>query len=46
MSIGLTGKTLALSFSFIVGAYIISLLLAGRKIRSVDLVECLKDSRE
>ena len=46
MSVSLTGKTLAVSFVFVVGAYLISLLLAGRKIRNVDMVECLKENRE
>lgn len=46
MSITLTGKTLLISAVFIAAAYVISLALSARKLKKVDMVECLKEERE
>ena len=46
MSISLTGKTLLISAVFIVVAYVVSLALSARKLKKVDMVECLKEERE
>ncbi|MBR1383916.1 MAG: ABC transporter permease [Ruminococcus sp.] len=46
MSIALSAKTFFISLIFVAVAYIVSLLLAGRKLKNVDMVECLKESRE
>ena len=46
MSITLTGKTLLISAAFIVVSYAVSLALSARKLKKVDMVECLKDERE
>ena len=46
MSIGLSAGTFFLSLIFVAAAYILSLLISGRKLKTVDMVECLKESRE
>lgn len=46
MSITLSGKTLLVSAVFIVVAYAVSLALSARKLRKIDMVECLKEERE
>ncbi len=46
MSTTLTGKTLLISAVFIVVAYVLSLALSARKLKKVDMVECLKEERE
>lgn len=46
MSILLTGKTLLISAVFIAAAYILSLALSARKLKKIDMVECLKEERE
>lgn len=46
MSIGLSAETFLLSLIFVAAAYIVSLLISGRKLKNVDMVECLKESRE
>ena len=46
MSIGLSVETFLLSLIFVAAAYIVSLLISGRKLKNVDMVECLKESRE
>lgn len=46
MTIELTMRTLFTGILFVGAAYIISLLLASRKLRKVDMVECLKEDRE
>lgn len=46
MSITLTGKTLLISAVFIALAYVLSLALSARKLKKVDMVECLKEERE
>lgn len=46
MSITLTGKTLLISAAFIAAAYVLSLALSARKLKKVDMVECLKEERE
>lgn len=46
MSITLTWKTALVSAVFIAVAYVLSLLLAARKLKKVDMVECLKEERE
>ena len=46
MSIGLSEETFLLSLIFVSAAYIVSLLISGRKLKNVDMVECLKESRE
>ena len=46
MSTTLTGKTLLISAVFIVVAYVVSLALSARKLKKVDMVECLKEERE
>ena len=46
MSITLTGKALLISAAFIVVSYAVSLALSARKLKKVDMVECLKDERE
>lgn len=42
----LTGKTLLISAVFIAAAYVVSLVLSARKLKKVDMVECLKEERE
>ena len=46
MSILLTGKTLLISAVFIAAAYVLSLALSARKLKKIDMVECLKEERE
>lgn len=46
MSILLTGKMLLISAVFIVAAYVLSLALSARKLKKIDMVECLKEERE
>lgn len=46
MSITLTGKTLLISAAFIVVSYAVFLAISARKLKKVDMVECLKDERE
>ena len=46
MSIMLTGKTLLISAVFIAAAYVLSLALSARKLKKIDMVECLKEERE
>lgn len=46
MSTALTGKTLLISAVFIAAAYAASLALSPRKLKTVDMVECLKEERE
>lgn len=46
MSTTLTGKTLLISAVFIAAAYVVSLALSARKLKKVDMVECLKEERE
>ena len=46
MSTVLTGKTLLVSAVFIAVAYIVSLALSARKLKKIDMVECLKEERE
>ena len=46
MSTTLTGKTLLISAVFIAAAYVVSLALSARKLKKVDVVECLKEERE
>ena len=46
MSTTLTGKTLLISAVFIGAAYVVSLALSARKLKKVDMVECLKEERE
>lgn len=46
MSITLTGKTLLVSAAFIVVSYVLPLALSARKLKKVDMVECLKEERE
>ncbi len=46
MYIALTGKTLLISAAFIAVAYVLSLALSARKLKKVDMVECLKEERE
>ena len=46
MSTALTGKTLLISAVFIAAAYAASLALSPRKLKNVDMVECLKEERE
>lgn len=46
MSTTLTGKTLLISAVFIAVAYVLSLALSARKLKKVDMVECLKEERE
>ena len=46
MSTTLTGKTLLISAVFIAAAYVVYLALSARKLKKVDMVECLKEERE
>lgn len=46
MSTTLTGKTLLISAVFIAAAYVVSLALSARRLKKVDMVECLKEERE
>ena len=46
MTIELTISGFLSGIFFVVIAYTLSLLLAGRKLRKVDMVECLKEDRE
>ncbi|MCR4597716.1 MAG: ABC transporter permease [Acetatifactor sp.] len=46
MTIELTVKSFVTGMIFVGLAYVISLLLAGRKLKKVDMVECLKEDRE
>ena len=46
MSIMLTGKMLLISAVFIAAAYVLSLALSARKLKKIDMVECLKEERE
>ena len=46
MYIALTRKTLLISAAFIAVAYVLSLALSARKLKKVDMVECLKEERE
>ena len=46
MSTALTGKTLLVSAVFIAVAYVVSLALSARKLKKIDMVECLKEERE
>ena len=46
MTIELTPEIFLTGMLFVGTAYILSLLLAGRKLRKVDMVECLKEDRE
>ena len=46
MSITITGKTLLVSAVFIAVAYAVSLGLSARKLKKIDMVECLKEERE
>lgn len=46
ISILLTGKTLLISAVFIAAAYVLSLALSARKLKKIDMVECLKEERE
>ncbi|MBR1832018.1 MAG: ABC transporter permease [Ruminiclostridium sp.] len=46
MTIELTPGILLTGMLFVGAAYILSLLFAGRKLRKVNMVECLKEDRE
>lgn len=46
MSTVLTVKTLLVSAVFIAVAYAVSLALSARKLKKIDMVECLKEERE
>jgi putative ABC transport system permease protein len=46
MTIELTPEIFLTGMLFVGTAYILSLLLAGRRLRKVDMVECLKEDRE
>jgi len=46
MSTALTAKTLIVSAVFIAVAYAVSLALSARKLKKIDMVECLKEERE
>lgn len=46
VSTTLTGKTLLISAVFIAAAYVVSLALSARKLKKVDMEECLKEERE
>lgn len=46
MSTALTAKTLLVSAVFIAAAYAVSLALSARKLKKIDMVECLKEERE
>lgn len=46
MTIELTPSIFLTGLIFVGAAYILSLLLAGRKLKKVDMVECLKEDRE
>lgn len=46
MSTALTGHTLLTSALFIAVSYVVSLALSSRKLKKVDMVECLKEERE
>ena len=46
MTIELTPKVFFTGMLFVGVAYVLSLLLAGRKLKKVDMVECLKEERE
>jgi len=46
MTIELTPQIFLTGMLFVGAAYILSLLIAGRKLRKVNMVECLKEERE
>ena len=46
MTTELTPTAFLVSLLIVTASYVLSLLLAGRKLRKVDMVECLKENRE
>ena len=46
MTIELTPKIFVTGMLFVGISYILSMLLAGMKLKKVDMVECLKEDRE
>ena len=46
MTTELTPAAFFVSLLIVIASYVLSLLLAGRKMKKVDMVECLKENRE